>query len=830
MKRSQRTAQRILVLLSIMLAAACGSAAGDGWSIRPEMRLSAVLETVVPVARFDFEHGQDGWQARHPEVKLQQAATTTGMTGKGVLRVCGREPSGWNFAASPQIAVEPGKTYRASMWIRLESQPESSRQVFFKIEFVPDNHQKGGQVSSASVPPDKLRQWCRLEVEFQAPANCHRVWAAIEKGTDTPAVIDASIDEFALEEVAGFSIESSLEKGQLTGPITKTLANVHPRIYLTARKLADLRTQVRDDPRWRRIRDALFRIADEGVRSGPPDYDKEVEHAAKSGEHGENEQLWQRRVGNMIPHLALAYLLSDDQKYLVGAKQWISASLAYKTWGLGKTDGMDLAAGHQLAGIGLAYDWLYHDLSQAEREQIRQGVVKRAGVMARAAITCHTYWCESYMQNHLWVNSAGLATAGFAMCDEVDEARGWIRLAHEKFLTTLTTVGDDGASHEGYGYWEYGSEYVMRYLEMAHDLLGIDLYRGAGANHPWLAQSPLYALYLALPRETWTRTQSVVDLGDNPRFHWYGPSYILRNLARRYPDSTSSGIAQWFAEEVESAGIDATSSGHYLNLLWYDPPLPQTPPQGLPTLHHFEDIGIVSARSDWSETGSLLVVKCGPPLGHRQLHAPYDYGAGHVHPDAGHFVFFSRGQFLLRDDGYSYNKLTANHNTVLINGKGQKGEGNTWFDYAPWLLDQRAPQILSVRSSRGLDEITCDVAPAYQPDSGLKTFVRTFRFRKPSRLEIQDELRADRPVEFQSLFHVEGKLTRLSPTTYRLVQKDVAALLSIDAGTQANAEIRNNGTQEFLCLTSVAPQLQARFTVVITVEDGRPSALPEPKQ
>ena len=807
------------LLTWVMVALAAGLEAKDGWIIQPEMRLPALPEATVSainiVARFDFEKGTDGWQSRHPEVKLEQTVAT-GEMGKGVLRVHGREPSNWNFATSPHIPVEPGQKYRASMWIRLESRPEGSRPVFFKIESVYDNRKSAGRVSSTTVSPDKLHEWCLLDAEFEVPANCHAIWAAIEKGADSPATIDASINEFVVAKIDEMSLVTNLKKGELVGPITTNLTNVHPRIYLNAHKLTTLRSQIHTDPQWEQARKTLFQIADQGLRAGPPDYDKEVEVAEKAGAQGANEQLWQRPVGNMIPHLALAYLLSDDKRYLESAKRWVFASLSYKTWGLGDTDGMDLATGHQLAGIGLAYDWLYNDLSVDERSLIRQGVLNRAGAMARAALARRVWWEKSYMQNHLWVNSAGLATAGFAMCDEIDEARGWIRLAHEKFLTTLVTIGDDGASHEGYGYWEYGAEYLMRYMEMSHDLLGIDLYRSGGSDHSGLAQSPLYALYLALPHGTWTRKQSVVDIGDCPRHHWYGPSYILRNLARRYSASPYAGIAQWLASQVESTGIDSTASGHYLNLVWYDPSLPLTPPQTLPTLHHFEDLGIVSTRSDWSGTGSVLVVKCGPPLGHKNVRAPYDYGAGHAHPDAGHFVFYSGNQFVLRDDGYSSLKMTGNHSTILIDGQGQKGEEEMWFDYSPWLLDQRSPQILSVQAFPDVDVIICDVAPAYPSNLGLKKFVRTFRWHmKLHLLEVQDELVAERPVIFESRFQVEGTLEKVSETEYRLTQKNVTTLFKIEEGLQANSGIRTNDSGQFLYLTSREKQLKARFKLEI---------------
>jgi hypothetical protein len=82
-------------------------------------------------------------------------------------------------------------------------------------------------------------------------------------------------------------------------------------------------------------------------------------------------------------------------------------------------------------------------------------------------------------------------------------------------------------------------------------------------------------------------------------------------------------------------------------------------------LRHFEDLGIVSARSDWSGDESLLVFKCGPFLGHKAVgEFSFDPGGGHVHPDANHFVLFGAGEWLIRDDGY-HAKWTGQHNTLL---------------------------------------------------------------------------------------------------------------------------------------------------------------------
>lgn len=119
-------------------------------------------------------------------------------------------------------------------------------------------------------------------------------------------------------------------------------------------------------------------------------------------------------------------------------------------------------------------------------------------------------------------------------------------------------------------------------------------------------------------------------------------------------------------------------------------------------------------------------------------------------------------------------------------------------------------------SSRDGDVIICDVAAAYPSQSGLKNFIRTFRFHKPHRLIIQDELEAERPVTFESRLHVEGTIEAVSATDYYLTQNEVTALLRIDEG--ANIAIRKDDSGQFLCLTSKEKQHKDRFEVVITVE------------
>jgi hypothetical protein len=282
--------------------------------------------------------------------------------------------------------------------------------------------------------------------------------------------------------------------------------------------------------------------------------------------------------------------------------------------------------------------------------------------------------------------------------------------------------------------------------------------------------------------EAWTRRNCIVDLADCPRTHWYGPDHILRALAGQYHD----GHAQWLAEQIDKANVDAPSA-RWLNLIWYDPTVQVLPAGTLPTLHHFEDMGLVSARTGWDGHESLVVFKCGPFIGHKAVSEfSYDPGGGHVHPDVGHFVLFANGQWLIRDDGYQ-DKWTDRHNTLLIDGAGQLGEGHTWFDGTQCLLAKSGPRTICANSGSELDHIAGDATEAYPKQSGLERFVRHLLFVKPDVLIVIDDIALDRTADLELRLHTESSDCRKSDGCYLVTANQVA--LRVDLLTRDNVKM-----------------------------------------
>ncbi len=506
------------------------------------------------------------------------------------------------------------------------------------------------------------------------------------------------------------------------------------------------------------------------------------------------------------------------------------ASAGYPTWGLKQYDGMDLTTGHQLYGLALGYDWLYHDLDAETRKVVRACLQRRGRRMYEALLAGQAPWGDLYLHNHLWINTAGLVAAGLALFGEVEGTDAWVLMSLKKVEITMKSLGPDGASHEGVPYWGYGVTHLLKFMDLAHSLLGENLFR----NSPWFEQTASFRLYSMLPRESWTRGSNVMTFADGPRCDFYPPDLILRKLAAEYRD----GHAQWLANELSTAG-QCDDSAAFLNLLWVDPSVAPQPPTDLPTFKHFRDLGLVFMRSSWDGREALMSFKCGPHIGHQALaRYSYDPGGAHPHPDAGAFQLFAHGDWLIVPSGYVW-KSTAFENTVLVNGFGQEGEGGGGFDGERLVAQKRGAGILRADHGAEYDYVIGDVAAAYKSDAGLRRFLRHILYLRPECWVIVDELDSASPSTFELYFHADFPFKQQDRHTFSVRGRNGALRLTMVAPEDVTAESwhqpligtdgRPAGGLEAL---KVANRESVRQTVFITVleaypAEGAPHIMPE---
>jgi len=549
------------------------------------------------------------------------------------------------------------------------------------------------------------------------------------------------------------------------------MRGVRPRLYLSEERVKQVRQNVRNDPYYAWMMEKVRHVADVAARKGPPQY-------GEMRVRSPYEQTWQRQTGNLIPYLAFCCAITRDQNYLEAATHFIVQSMSYKSWGKGDFAGSDLATGHQIFGIALAYDWLYEDLGESMRRRVRELLLRRGGYMFDLFAQGRIFWHDEYLQNHQWVNMTALTAAGLALYDEVEGLDPWILLPLEKMKIVLASLGPDGGSHEGVSYWSYGTEYLLKYMDLARDFLGIDFYR----DHPWFSNTAYYRIYAGLPTEHLSRRGRMLSFGDSSRRETYGPDYHLRKLAREYRIPQ----AQWLADVLDKANL-TTRKASWLNLLWYDPTVAPAPPVTLPAFRHFEDIGLVFLRSDWSGRETMSMFKCGPHLGRKVVEKfSFDPGGSHVHPDAGELQIFAFGDPLLVNEGYAF-KETALQNTVTVDGVGQIGEGMPWFRSDRLCQEGRGGRILRAEAGEQFDLVIADVAPAYKDEAGLKKFLRHVLYLKPNCWVVVDELHSLRPATFQLYFHTRSPMANVGPATFLCVQPGGSLGLRVLSPADPNA-------------------------------------------
>ena len=705
----------------------------------------------------DFESGVADWRATRDSVKLEKAPGAPDDGGSSSLRIHGSGSGFVNYAVdSKTVAMESRQFFRISARVKIDRLGEDTPLPYVKCIFKTDwadNYL--GQGLTEAYDTSRMGEWQTLEGEFRVPYGTVRGGHAVggksrlDAAVDAMKDVDITIDTVTLERIPHYTIDDKY----FLDPVPEPLENargVHPRIYLTDARIEELRQAITTTHR------DLFREfigqTDGILRNDPPKYMDESEWS-------NIEQLYMRGVGNNMPFLALAYVLTGDRKYLDGAKTWALAACSYPTWGLHEFANVDLATGHQLYGLALVYDWLYNDLDEATRRTIRDTIVTKCShlfdVAAKGIIVAddeayrrHPWpeWDEAYLQNHMWINSGGLATAGLAVFDEVPEATRWMAFTLDRYRRTMDLLGSDGASHEGPGYWTYGVDWMLKFMVPARDLLGVDMF-----DNDWWRNTWKYRLYMGLPENSWTYSNSTVDVGDSRRYDWYGPDYMLRFLASEY----RNGYAQWLAGALDDAGAEHPVD-RWLNILWYDPSVEPIPPDDLPTLYRFDDMDIASARSDWSGDESFLFFKCGPYIGHKAIRE-FMYcpsSAHHVHPDTGNFMLFGEGEWLIRDDGYRA-KWTGYHNTLIIHGFEQLGGGDEIFVGHVAHGAQARPRIVRAVSTPELDHLAGDATEAYPRNCGLNRFVRHLIYLKPDVLIVVDDIALENTRGLELRFHPE---------------------------------------------------------------------------
>lgn len=267
---------------------------------------------------------------------------------------------------------------------------------------------------------------------------------------------------------------------------------------------------------------------------------------------------------------------------------------------------------------------------------------------------------------------------------------------------------------------------------------------------------------------------------------------ILYNLASRYRNGEAQGVADWLKAKGQ------VNAEEFWTFIWYDPAIRSVSIEKQEKWHYFADHDVAYWRSSWNDDATAFAFKAGPPEKHAatkkvKLFPEWRLSSGHAHPDAGSFIIWSDGKYLTGDSGYAGIPLTEHHNTLTFNGVGQarEGKGHDVFAGVPYeRLDKI--RLMNVKLGAQNVSIDADLTSAYEPELGVKKFVRSFSFSAPGSFVITDLVETDKPQNITAFLHADKTIKKESDRSFTFeplgtqLRVDIASPENVEAKTEMN--------------------------------------------
>jgi hypothetical protein len=232
---------------------------------------------------------------------------------------------------------------------------------------------------------------------------------------------------------------------------------------------------------------------------------------------------------------------------------------------------------------------------------------------------------------------------------------------------------------------------------------------------------------------------------------------------------------------------------------------------------------IACFRQSWTDPKALAAFfKCGPYGGHllngyRDSFQPAHYvNVAHDHPDAGEFLLAWDGQLFAMESGDA--KETRQHNTILVNSKGQEGEGEEYTQ--PIQNMGTRAKIEQYFGSPGFGMVRGEAGRFY---AGLGWFARTFLYVDDAYLLVVDEIKAPKPVNIDWLYHCDGQWTEAGKAAWTIAKGPSKVRVSIAFPEDAAAKTATEG--KMTTLTASKNGRDLRMVMLVAPQSAAPAEI-----
>ena len=247
----------------------------------------------------------------------------------------------------------------------------------------------------------------------------------------------------------------------------------HPRLLADAEGFESLKKKVTTG---RRKNPTLYRLHKLAV--------SRAARIVEAGRDFESAADHQVIVENLLA-CSYAYKLTGRLVYLEKARNDMTKVCTFQSWKPG-----GLAIGEISLAMGLAYDWLYHELSPEERVAARKAMVDK-GIRPMYKNNRNARIVGNWNQ----VNLGGVSVASMAVYE--DEKKLAVQQIEKAVAGNRAGVeglySPSGNYAEGLGYWEYGGTFQACFLSCLQGVFG---HTAGIAEIPGFMDSGEYALFM----------------------------------------------------------------------------------------------------------------------------------------------------------------------------------------------------------------------------------------------------------------------------------------------------------------------------------------------
>ncbi len=356
--------------------------------------------------------------------------------------------------------------------------------------------------------------------ESDAPSIVHYAWDFGDgqkgSGAKTSHVFADGSREVKLtittEAHANGVATKTIETHKSKAPVFVTDPTGHPRLYVDAVHLAQLKTKTQNAPilgapgHFKSYVNGM--LLDATAHEGAEYYDTTgkacVDYIGPRLLTGDAIIGQGRQISDCLLTLATAAALGGKPKYGTDA---IAAMVKLANWpvdtelnsGFGRWDcgacldhGSNLQNGELLYGTAVAYDLLASSMSASDRTAIENLLVREAKFLYQASMSNVTWWSGPNANNWDAVTHGGLGVAALALkgVNGAGDAQKWIDRSVERIHHYLDTNYDaDGVNYEDSDHFGYGLEYAVEFLLALRNDTGQDEF---GYRNALLAKSLRY--------------------------------------------------------------------------------------------------------------------------------------------------------------------------------------------------------------------------------------------------------------------------------------------------------------------------------------------------